>query len=164
MYGNYDAQGLTMLGFITHDPSCVKSGPPRYVPSDGASETVTENQSSAKKTEEAEEEEASGGTGIIIGAVVGVLVLAGLAVVGVMFWRRRRLKRMTAVGSNLELMKTTVPEARKLSDAIELDHAGERKPMEIIRQGDGDVTDDRLVDRGDPGSRQSRRELLTQDS
>ena len=98
-YGSYDEDHITSLGFLTHDPACNLTDPVEE-------EETTENEEEVlDETEPVEEvamvtdnEEDDGGsnTAVIIVIVLLCPLIIGLAVGGVMLWKRR--KRNITVG------------------------------------------------------------------
>ena len=107
-YGSYTDNGITSLGFLTHDPNCslIDSEddlPPIERPDwDGIPEEEVEEPDNKDElivdiltppdTDTSDQSDGEGGSpvGMIIGIIVGVLALAAIIVVVIIFIRRRK--------------------------------------------------------------------------
>ena len=84
-YGSYNDKEITSLGFLTHDPECIRIPEPEPEP-----EVIPEIEVELDVVAEVQEETSGMGIGIILGAVGAGLVVIILVVVGLLCWRRRR--------------------------------------------------------------------------
>ena len=80
-YGTYGPDGLTSLGFLSHDPACIAVMPPPEP--EPEPEVVNRRRRRRRKKED------SGGAGIAV-AIIIPLLLIGLGVAGYLWWRRRK--------------------------------------------------------------------------
>ena len=82
-YGSFNDQFITSLGFLTHDPNCVRIPPPEP---EIEEEVIVKESLEVTSTEPSAVEEEGSSTGMLIVIIVVVLILVAV-VVGVQFYR-----------------------------------------------------------------------------
>ena len=99
-YGTENGEHITSLGFLMHDPECVYVVPaPEPEELEPELEVVEVEIAIALVEEE-------GGSGVIIGVVLGLLMIIGLGVTGFFLWRRRKQRMLTTGGgTNTKVVK-----------------------------------------------------------
>jgi len=145
-YGSYTEAGITSLGFLTHDPSCVKEvveepEPEPEVPIEPVIEII--------ETEESTDDESSSSLGLILGISLGLAVLIGLIVGLIIFLRRRKRRQNETLGTVAPTASSGTAKESKLGDNIELSSKSKNGfSHAVIRQdlpgagGNDDNTDD----------------------
>lgn len=120
-YGSYTEAGITSLGFLTHDPSCVKEvvdepEPEPVVPVAPVIEII--------EIEESPAEESSGSLGLILGISLGLAVVIGLIVGLIIFLRRRKRRQNETLGTVAPAAGKSSAKESKIGDNIEMSSKG----------------------------------------
>ena len=89
-YGTYTDSGITSLGFLTHDPDCVRYVPPAPEPEPEPEIWVPEPEPDPIVVIEEETDP----TPIVLGILIP-LILIGAGVAGFLLWRRRKRRQQS---------------------------------------------------------------------